>query len=126
MFETSSTCLILLAHGSAESRWRTSFEKMAESLRAVHGHKKIKLAYLQACSPSLLEIAQEAATEGFSNLLILPMFMAGGGHVERHIPELAKKIQQTFPELQIAILPPAGEHPQFISALREITEKALS
>ncbi|HXV19761.1 MAG TPA: CbiX/SirB N-terminal domain-containing protein [Desulfuromonadales bacterium] len=121
------TCLILLAHGSPDPRWRAPFEKLAATLKAEFGADRVKLAYLEYAAPSLEDVAGELAREGEGQcrLRILPLFMSGGGHVDRDIPGLVAALGWKYPEIAAEILPAAGEHPKVLAALREIAGEAL-
>jgi sirohydrochlorin cobaltochelatase len=119
------TCLILLAHGSPDLRWRAPFEKLTETLRAACGAERVRLAYLEFTSPTLYEAASAAARAGFCHLRILPLFMAGGGHVDRDIPVQVEQLAWELPEVVIDILPPAGEDPRVVAAIGDIVAEAL-
>lgn len=116
--------LILLAHGSPDPRWRAPFERLARALQEDLGEKSVRLAFLEFAAPSLADVASEAAAQGVRRLRVLPLFMAGGGHVDRDIPVLAERIRQHHPGLAIEILPAVGDHPRFFAALREIARAA--
>ena len=49
------TANILLAHGSKDPRWRTSFEILLEKIREHSPQKIYCLCYLELCNPSLSE-----------------------------------------------------------------------
>jgi sirohydrochlorin cobaltochelatase len=121
------TCLILLAHGSPDPRWRAPFEKLAATLKAELGAGRVKLAYLEYVAPSLEEVAGELAREGEGQcrLRILPLFMSGGGHVTRDIPDLVAALGWKYPEIVAEILPPVGEHPRVVAAIGEVAAEAL-
>jgi sirohydrochlorin cobaltochelatase len=122
----NDVCLILLAHGSPDPRWRAPFEKLAEAIGRELDGGRVKLAYMEFAAPSLKKAAGEAHREGFTALRVLPLFMAGGGHVGRDIPVLAEALRGQFPGLSVEILPPIGEHPRVAEAMRETALEALS
>jgi len=119
------TCLILLAHGSPDPRWREPFLRLTEALRGELGGDRVELAYLEFAAPTLYEAAGAAARAGCGRLRILPLFMAGGGHVERDIPVQVEQLGWELPEVEIDILPPVGEHPAVIAAIGRIAAEAL-
>jgi sirohydrochlorin cobaltochelatase len=122
-----NTCLILLAHGSPDPRWRAPFEKLAATLKAELGAKRVKLAYLEFVAPSLEDVAGELAREGEGQcrLRILPLFMSGGGHVAQDIPALVAALSWKYPEIEAEILPPVGEDPRVVAAIGDIAAEAL-
>jgi sirohydrochlorin cobaltochelatase len=121
----NDVCLILLAHGSPDPRWRAPFQTLAEAVGREQGASRIKLAYMEFSSPTLADAARQARQEGFTILRILPLFMAAGAHVDRDIPALADALRKDFPELTVEILPAAGEHPRVRAALQEISRESL-
>lgn len=120
------SCLILLAHGSPDPRWRAPFEKLLATLQSTCGPERVRLAYLEFAAPTLYEAAGAAARAGFCHLLILPLFMAGGGHVDRDIPVQVEQLGWELPEVEIDILPPVGEDPRVVAAISDIVQEALS
>ncbi len=120
-------CLIILAHGSPDPRWRRPFEELEAALRRELGPGRVRLAYLQHAAPDPLEMAAQAVAGGCTHLRILPLFMAGGGHVDRDLTPLGKRIEARHPGVKVELLPPAGEHPQVAAALfAAALESALS
>lgn len=119
------TCLILLAHGSPDPRWRATFEKLLAALRASCGSERVRLAYLEFAAPTLYDAAGAAARDGFCHLRILPLFMAGGGHVDRDIPVQVEQLGWELPEVEIDILPPVGEDSRVVTAIGNIAQEAL-
>ena len=110
--------LILLAHGSKDPNWRKSFENL---VGACHG--KPLLAYMDFIEPSLLSVTEELSNKGIKNIKILPLFMSGGGHVDKNIPEQVKELKTKFPDIDFEILPPIGEHPKVITSMQEIIKE---
>jgi sirohydrochlorin cobaltochelatase len=121
----NDVCLILLAHGSPDPRWRAPFETLAEAVGREQGGSRVKLAYMEFSAPTLADAARQARQEGFTVLRILPLFMAAGAHVDRNIPALADALKKDFPELTVEILSAAGEHPRVRAALQEIARESL-
>lgn len=119
------TCLILLAHGSPDPRWRATFEKLLAAVQSICGLERVRLAYLEFAAPTLYEAAGAAARDGFCQLRILPLFMAGGGHVDRDIPIQVEQLGWELPEVEIDILPPVGEDPRVMAAIGNIAKEAL-
>jgi sirohydrochlorin cobaltochelatase len=119
----ASSRLILLAHGSRDPRWRAPFETFTTTLQAKLGEDKVRLAYMEFVSPSLNDMAEEASRDAVQQLKILPLFMAGGAHVDRDIPEQVTAVQGRFPHLEVSVLPPIGEHPRFVALMQEIVKE---
>ncbi len=116
----AGTPLILLAHGSKDPNWCKSFEKLIVGAgRDLHLH----LAYMDFIQPSLLKVTEELVNKGIENIKILPLFMSGGGHVDKDIPKQVKELKVKFPNINFEILPPIGEHPEVITSMKEIIKE---
>jgi len=73
----------------------------------------VALAYLDYCSPTFEEVAKAAVKNGIKKLVVLPLFLSGGGHVRRDVPKIVADVVLRYPELNIEILPSIGEWPEF-------------
>jgi sirohydrochlorin cobaltochelatase len=130
------TQLVLFAHGSRDPRWRAPFLKLLEHLRSQEGEEAVSLAFMEFAPPTLVDVAKEAAQRGVQRILVdvakeaaqrgvqrirlLPLFLAGGAHVARDIPEQVGRVMEALPHMQVDVLPSVGEDPRFESLLREI------
>jgi sirohydrochlorin cobaltochelatase len=121
----STTCLVMIAHGSRDPRWREPFERLHATIRRTTS-KSVKLAFMEFIAPTLLDCARDAVAEGATQLEILPVFMAGGAHVSTDIPEQAQQIRDQFPELEINVLPPIGEDRRMFSLMCEIVREKIA
>lgn len=117
--------LILLAHGSRDPRWQEPFKALTLSLREQLGQQKVALAYMEMAEPGLLDIAEKAIATGVTDFIILPLFMAAGGHVSKDIPLQAERLRQLGNDIKVEVLPPIGEHPLVVDALKTIAKESL-
>jgi sirohydrochlorin cobaltochelatase len=119
----SDVRLVLLAHGSRDPRWRAPFETFAASLTTDLGAHKVRLAYMEFVAPTLADMAAEAVRDGIRGLKVLPLFMAGGAHVDQDIPAQVAEVKARFPELELTVLTPIGEHPRMVAIMQEIAKE---
>lgn len=111
---------VLFAEGSNDPRWQQPFDKLITKLTKRIGQDRIRLAYLQLIAPTLLEVAEEAITDGKNELLILPFFLAAGAQAAQEIPAQLAAARKKFGKLQIWLLPPIGEQPRVREVLEEV------
>ncbi len=116
----SKSQIILIAHGSKDPRWKKPFEKLYNDLKSTLGEEKIALAYMEFISPNLFDVINNAIEKNINDFKILPLFMAGGGHIDRDIPEQIKQIKNQFTNINIELLPPIGEHNKIYEAMKSI------
>lgn len=120
----SEALLVLFTHGSRDPRWLEPFERLEEALRGKLGQDGVRLAHMEISSPSLFEVAEEALQRGVSEIRLLPLFMAGGGHVANDVPRQARECEERWPGLTVEVLPAVGEHPTLTELLLEIAVEA--
>lgn len=112
-------CLVLIAHGSRNRRWTELLQGLAAELQTEVGSEKVRLAFMELSKPSLFDIAEEVYEPGMS-LRILPLFMANGNHLAYDIPEQLNELAQRFPGMKVEMLPPLGEHREFLNVIKEV------
>lgn len=116
----SQALLVLFTHGSRDPRWLEPFEKLEEALKSKLGDDGVRLAHMEISSPTLLEVAEEAHRRGVKEIRLLPLFMAGGGHVANDVPRQAREAEALWPGLTVEVLPAVGEHPTLTELLLDI------
>jgi sirohydrochlorin cobaltochelatase len=116
--------VVLFAPGSEEARLRKSFEELAGTLKNELGKERVRLAYVNSGSPTLADVAEEAAKDGVTRLRVLPLFLAPGGPIERDIPEQISVVKAQVPGIEVELLPAVGEHPRMRTLLHAIAREA--
>ncbi len=120
----STTCLVLIAHGRRDPRWREPFERLWATVRRTTS-RAVKLAYMEFISPTLTEVAEDCDREGVTELNVLPVFMASGAHVATDIPEQVEQVRERFPEMRVNVLNPLGEDRRMFALMCEIVREKI-
>lgn len=118
----SSYFLILIAHGSKDPRWKKTFEDLKNNIQS----EKVKLCYMEFIQPGLVDTISECISEGAESIKVLPLFMAGGGHVDRDIPAQVNEAKNKHPKIIIDILKPIGENEIVVKAFCEVIKNELA
>jgi sirohydrochlorin ferrochelatase len=118
--------LILFAPGNEDARHRKPFEELADGIRNELGKDRVRLAYIHSGSPSLAEVAKEAAGDGVGKLRILPLLFVSGDAAEKAIPEQVSVVRAEVPELTLEVLPRVGEHPRMRTLLHALAREAAN
>ncbi|WP_299256109.1 CbiX/SirB N-terminal domain-containing protein [uncultured Kushneria sp.] len=114
-----TTALIVLAHGSTDSRWQAPFETLEQRLKE-RMTTPVRLAYMELCEPLIENVVAELHAEGFNNIDILPLFFAAGRHLREDVPKQLDALHQEHPELSLTLLDPVGQHPSFADVVVSI------
>ncbi len=118
--QKKASTLILIAHGSKDPRWRAPFEKLEKALKLDLGENGVYLSYLDFAEPTLMDAARKAVKGDARKIRVLPLFMAGGAHVDQDIPPMVSKVKSEFPHVHVELLEPIGEHPQFAKLIYQL------
>ncbi|WP_456268293.1 CbiX/SirB N-terminal domain-containing protein [Kushneria sp. AK178] len=114
-----TTALIVLAHGSTDSRWQAPFETLEQRLKA-RMSSPVRLAYMELCDPLLEDVVQQLHADGFDSIDILPLFFAAGRHLREDVPGQLDALRQEHPGLSLTLLDPVGQHPSFADVVVSI------
>lgn len=114
-----TTALILFAHGARDPEWANPLRRVQAAIGERNPELRVELAFLEFMSPTLGECAESLLAHGIDRLLVLPMFIAQGGHLKRDVPLLIEELRSTRKNIEIALLPAIGEQDQVIQAMAE-------
>ena len=109
--------LILLVHGSRDPAWPEPLAKLLAELSAASG-QRFSLACLQFGRPTLEEAVSELAGEGVLEIVIVPGFISGRGHVLRDLPALERKVRGRYPGARLTMTAALGEQPEAREAFK--------
>ena len=88
------TAVVLVGHGSRFPDFDSPLKKIRRTLLKEARFKEVRLAYLEINSPSIPEAVRRCVENGAKQVNILPYFVLGGNHVEKHIPKIVADIQK--------------------------------
>ena len=112
--------IVLFAHGSRDPLWRQPIEAVAEAIRARDPEALVSCAYLELCTPELAQAATDLIAAGARRIKIFPLFLGVGKHAREDLPLLLAQVRALQPEVPVALMPTAGEHPQLTALMAEI------
>ena len=124
-FLGNSECLVLLAHGSKDPRWRIPFERIVDAVQGQSETTKVRLAYMEFVEPTLTDVARDCIGQQILRLRILPLFLSIGAHLANDVPEAVNRAKAQFPQLQVDVLPSVGEDPRLAGLIKQIVMEKL-
>ena len=111
------TGILLFAHGARDPDWARPVERLKRMLsERMHG-ALVEAAYLEHMSPTLEQAAEDLVTQGATELSIVPVFIAQGGHLREDLPRRVEAIVARHPAVPVRIAPPIGEIDTILSAI---------
>jgi sirohydrochlorin cobaltochelatase len=111
--------IALIAHGARDARWMVPFQRIKSELIAKLAPTPVALAFLEFAAPRFSEAVAELYSAGSRRVLVLPIFLSGGGHVAKDVPELVRPERARYPDVEFVVVGALGEEPEVASAMVE-------
>jgi sirohydrochlorin cobaltochelatase len=109
--------IILFAHGARDPDWAAPFNIIKRQLQAARPQTQVELAFQDFMTPTLEEAAARAAAQGAKRAVLVPLFMAQGGHLKQDLPRMVAKIREQHPQLDLQVMPAIGDSPEILQAI---------
>lgn len=117
--------VVLFGHGARDPEWAGPMRRTAGSLRQQAPQLKVRLAFMEFMQPTLEEVLDTLAGESIDEVVVVPMFLAQGGHLKRDVPMLVEAARARHPTLRITLATAVGEDPWVIEAMAACALSAL-
>lgn len=112
--------VILFAHGSRDPLWRLPIEAVAAEIRQQQPNAAVLCAYLELCTPSLLEATTQLVANGAQHVKVFPLFFGVGKHAREDLPMLMEEVRAAYPGVDVDLLPTAGEYAEVTRLMAKI------
>jgi len=117
--KTSSQAIILFAHGARDPEWAAPFGIIQNQVQAARPDVHVELAFQDFMTPTLEAAAAQAAAHGARRVVVVPLFMAQGGHLKQDLPRMVGKIREQHPQLELQVMPAIGDAPEILQAITD-------
>lgn len=115
-----SRAIILFAHGARDPEWARPMHRLADAVRISEPGTPVLTAFLEFMTPSLPEAATEAVLGGADTLVVVPVFLAQGGHVRRDVPVMLDEVRARHAGVRIELRAAIGEAQSVIDAMAKV------
>ena len=112
-----TTALILFAHGARDAAWAQSLRRVQAAIRQQAPDRLVELAFLEFMTPTLAECVADLAGQGARRIVIVPMFIAQGGHLKRDLPVMLDELRSTYPDIGFSLCTAIGENEAVVQAM---------
>jgi sirohydrochlorin cobaltochelatase len=109
--------VILIAHGARDARWLAPFSTLRNDLGAELAPIRVALAFMEFASPTIADAADELEALGARRILVVPVFLAGGGHVAQDIPALVDAARTRHAKLSFDLAGALGEEREVVAGM---------
>ena len=128
---TTTVANILLAHGSRDPQWQAPFEVIAERIKTKEQENnqsgestRIELSYMELSEPSLEQVCEDLAKDGYEIINIYPIFFAAGRHLRIDVPKQLKDIEADL-GITTHLHPPVGQEEIVRDAITQVILKQM-
>jgi sirohydrochlorin cobaltochelatase len=109
--------VVLIAHGARDERWMVPFHRMRAELEKKLAPARVALSFLDFAPPKFADAVAEVCAAGARRVLVAPVFLSGGGHVAKDVPELVAPERARYPHVTFTVAGAIGEEPEVASAM---------
>lgn len=128
------TGVILLGHGSRREEANSEIREFAQIMQKegeapggsedISGEALYKEAFLSFGDPDLGKAIDELVKSGVEKVLVTPLFLVTGNHIQRDIPEQMEEIASRYPEVKFILTPHLGVHHKLVEIVKERIKEA--
>jgi sirohydrochlorin cobaltochelatase len=111
--------IVLFAHGARDPQWAEPFENVRARVERRLPNTSIELAFLEFMQPDLATAVEKLIAGGASEIDIVPLFMAQGGHLKQDVPRIVDDLRARFATAKISLSPPIGEVEPILQAIAD-------
>lgn len=111
------TALILFAHGARDPEWANPMRRVQVVVRHRMPDIPVELAFLEFMTPTLPDCAAQLIRQGVGKIVVMPMFIARGGHLKKETPEMLAMLRSTYPEVEFLLGEAIGESETVVQAM---------
>ena len=109
--------IVLFGHGSRNPEWAKPLHAIRAAILARAPAQPVSLAFLETMRPTLDEAIDDLVKSGATEIDIVPIFLATGGHIAKDLPQLAVAAMHRHPGIAISVAVPVGESSLVIEAM---------
>lgn len=113
------TALILFAHGARDPEWANPMRRVQTAIRQRVSDIQVELAFLEFMAPTLPECATALVAGGATKIVVMPMFIARGGHLKNETPAMMETLRSTYPEVEFLLGGAIGENEIVVQAMAD-------
>lgn len=120
-----TTALILFAHGARDPDWAEPMRRVQAVIRQQAADFPVELAFLEFMTPNLPDCIASLIAAGTRKIVIMPMFIATGGHLKRDLPEMLGQLRASYPDIEFVLGDAVGSSEIVVQAMAQAAlEKA--
>ncbi len=111
--------ILLFGHGARNPDWAAPFHRIREAIKASDPRVPVEPGFLELMRPTFDEGIDCLVSQGATEIVIVPIFMAAGSHIKKDLPLMAAAAMDRHGDITIGIAPPVGEAAPVLAAMAD-------
>lgn len=117
--------ILLFGHGARNPEWAEPFHRIRELILAQDPAALVESGFLELMQPSFDAGIDALVRQGANEIIVVPVFVAGGLHVKKDLPQMAGNAMERHAGLVIGLASPVGEADPVLKAMADYALKVL-
>jgi len=118
--------IIVLGHGSKAQEANQAFLQLTALFQAKNHQDVVEPAFLQLSPPDLAAAMGKIVAQGVKQIVICPVFLFPGNHIQEDIPAELEKERAKYPEVEIVQAGHMGVDERILEILYARVEEACA
>ncbi|MGO0122159.1 sirohydrochlorin chelatase [Desulfothermobacter acidiphilus] len=120
--------VVVLGHGSREAVDEANqfIVEVTEALQKLHPEQRMEPAWMNPRAPrqKLPEAAAKLVAQGVERVVVLPVFLTAGLHLQEDVPALLDELSKLYPRVTFRLARPIGFDPRLLPILSDRLREA--
>lgn len=118
--------VIILGHGSKAAESNQAFLQLSKLFQSKHPEDIVEPAFLQLSPPDLATAMEKLVAQGLKKIVVCPVFLFPGNHIQEDIPEALAAEKAKYPEVEIVFANHIGVEERIASILSDRVKEAIA
>lgn len=119
MSDSQREAVLLFAHGARDPDWAAPFVRIRRRIQEASPATIVELCYLELMTPSLPDAVADVARRGATQITVVPLFLAQGGHLKQDLPRILEQVRATHRQLAVRMTLAIGDSQQLTDAIAD-------
>ncbi len=111
--------IIVLAHGSRAERADNVLSSLVDKFSSEVDYEYVERAAMELTEPTLADKVEDLAGRGVEKIIVLPLFLFPGIHVQEDIPAMMEKLEENYPRIEFKLGEIVGDDDKLVDILKD-------
>ncbi len=116
--------VVILGHGSKLDETNNEIIQITKTLQEADKNRLYEIAFLSVGNPKMSQAVEILIKKGVEKIIIMPMFLFTGSHVQVDIPDILELQKKQYPNIKFIAAGHFGTHSGVADIIRERIEEA--